>query len=126
MAFARRAVITGMGVVSPLGCELDVFWEALRQGKSGVRRIESFDPSALPVQIAAEVQGFEPKRYLEKKERKRLAIMVRTFQFAVAATQLALDDAKLDKAQLDPARFSVVFGTSVIPDEMNELGPAAR
>src|SRR5438477_3947706 len=110
MASLRRAVITGIGVITPLGLELSSFWEGLRQGRSGVGRVRSFDTSALPVHIGAEVHGFDARNYLEKKERKRLGIMVRTFQFAVAAAQLAMEDGMVDRQSLDPTRVSVVVG----------------
>lgn len=122
---SRRAVITGLGVISPLGLELGSFWDALREGKSGVRRLECFDTSGLPVHIGGEVTGFDSRNYLDKKARKRLNIMVRTFQFVAAASHLALQDAKVDKEKIDPARFGVVFGSSTIPSELNELGQAA-
>ncbi|MBI3408211.1 MAG: beta-ketoacyl-[acyl-carrier-protein] synthase family protein [Planctomycetes bacterium] len=122
---SRRPVITGLGVISPLGLELGSFWDALREGRSGVRRLEGFDTSGLPVHIGGEVTAFEPRNYLDKKDRKRLNIMVRTFQFVAAASQLALQDAQVDKEKIDPARFGVVFGSSTIPSELNELGLAA-
>jgi 3-oxoacyl-[acyl-carrier-protein] synthase II len=122
----RRVVITGIGVISPLGLELSSFWDSLRQGRSGIRHITSFDPSELPVRIGAEVVGFDARNYLEKKERKRLSIMVRTFQFAAAAAQMALEDALVSKSALDPVRFGTVFGTAVIPSEMSDLGRAGQ
>lgn len=122
----RRVVVTGLGLVTPIGLDRASFWESLRGGRGGVRRIESFDPSALPTQFGGEVVGFDARNYLEKKDRKRLNVMVRTIQFAVAAAQLALDDAAMDKQQLDPTRFGVVFGSSVIPSELHELAAAAR
>ena len=91
-----------------------------------MRRIQSFDPSALPTQFGGEIVGFDARNYLEKKDRKRLNVMVRTIQFAVAAAQLALDDSGVDKQQLDPTRFGVEFGSSVIPSELRELAGAAR
>src|ERR1700676_4327675 len=108
MASSRRVVITGIGVVTPLGLDVSSFWEGLRQGRSGVARVQSFDTSAMTVHIGAEVRGFDARNYLEKKERKRLGIMVATFQFAVAAAQLAVEDGLVDRHALDPSRFSVV------------------
>lgn len=126
MGLQRRAVITGIGIVSPLGQELSTFWEGLRQGRSGVRRLAALEGTRLPVQIGAEVAGFDARNYLEKKERKRLSIMVRTFQFAAAAAQMALEDSLVDKQTLDPTRFGTIFGTAVIPSEMNDMGRAGQ
>src|SRR5437763_3879733 len=104
---SRRIVVTGLGLITPIGLDKTAFWQSLSRGQSGVRRIESFDPSALPTQFGGEVIGFDARDYLEKKDRKRLNVMVRTIQFAVAAAQLALDDSGVDKQQLDPTRFGV-------------------
>jgi 3-oxoacyl-[acyl-carrier-protein] synthase II len=122
----RRVVITGLGLVTPIGCGRDPFWDSLRHGRSGVRRIQSFDPSALPTQFGGEVGGFDAKDYLEKKHRKRLNMMVRSIQFAVAGARLAADDAHLEQEQVDPTRFGVEFGAAVIPSELGELAAAAR
>lgn len=88
----RRVVITGIGAITPLGLNKDEFWEGLIKGKSGVERITSFDVSEFPTQIAAQVKNFEPTDYMEKKEARR---MDRFIQFAIAVTQMALDDANL-------------------------------
>ena len=125
MASLRRVVITGIGVVTPLGLEVSSFWEGLRLGRSGVRRVQSFDTSGLPVHIGAEIEGFDARNYLEKKERKRLGIMVRTFQFIVAAAQLALEDGLVDKQALDPTRFGVVAASATIPGDLRDLGHGA-
>lgn len=123
---SRRAVFTGMGVMSPIGLAPAAFWEALTRGQSGVRTIQSFDPSALPTRFAGEIPDFDAKNFIDKKDRKSLRMMARTIQLAVAAAQQALDDAKVDKARLDPTRFGVVFGASLIASELEELGPAAQ
>ena len=70
---ARRVVVTGVGLVTPLGIGTDVSWEALREGKSGIGRITQFDASAFASQIAGEVKDFDPARYIEKKEIKKMA-----------------------------------------------------
>jgi 3-oxoacyl-[acyl-carrier-protein] synthase II len=73
----RRAVITGLGAISPVGSTIDDFWNNLLAGRSGIRRITQFDPSDLPCQIAGEIPDFNPTDYIEKKEeccrRRRLA-----------------------------------------------------
>src|SRR5947209_12906255 len=126
MASARRVVVTGVGVVTPLGSDINAFWDGLRQGRSGVGFVQALDTSRLPVHIGAEVHGFDARNYLEKKERKRLGIMVRTFQFAVAAAQLAMEDGLVDKASINPLRFGVVVGSATIPGDLRDLGPGSR
>lgn len=122
----RRSVITGLGVVSPLGLGAAAYWDALCAGRSGIRTIRNFDASALPVDFGGEIEGFDPKLYLDKKDRKRLNVMPRSIQLAVAAAQLAFDDCGADKERLDPTRFGVEFGVGTIPGEMLELGQAAQ
>ena len=107
----RRVVITGMGCVTPLGIGRDAFWNGLITGRSGVRRIESFDPSSSPVQIAAEVPSFDWQSQLNPKDRKHVA---RTVPLALAAAREALEDAKLfpNDLSLDERRaFGVELGT---------------
>lgn len=123
---ARRAVITGMGVVTPLGLDLETFWQSLRAGKSGVRRLQSLDVGELPVQIGAEIDNFDPKEYLEKKDRKRLPVMPRTFQFAVAAARMAVEQAHVTPENTDRARLATVFGSATVPSGLAELGRAAQ
>src|SRR5947209_2342459 len=81
------------------------FWDALRRGQSGVRPIEAFDTSGLPVRFAGEVVGFDANRFVEKKDRKNLRVMARSIKLAIAAAQRALEDSGVDKSQLDPTRF---------------------
>jgi 3-oxoacyl-[acyl-carrier-protein] synthase II len=121
----RRAVLTGIGAITPLGLDLASIRTALRQGRSGIGPIRSFDASALPVRFAGSVEGFDARQYLDKKDRKRLNMMSRTIQFAVGAAKLALDDARLDPATLDPTRFGVVMGSGTLPSDMADLGPAS-
>ena len=107
----RRVVITGMGCVTPLGIGREAYWNALITGKSGVRRIETFDPSSFPVQIAAEVPSFDWQSQLNPKDRKHVA---RTVPLALAAAREALEDAKLfpNDLSLDERRaFGVELGT---------------
>jgi 3-oxoacyl-[acyl-carrier-protein] synthase II len=126
MAFSsRRTVITGLGIVSPIGLTKDDFWESLRAGKSGIRPITAFNVAALPVRIGGEVPDFDAKKYIDKKERKSLKIMSRTIQLAVAGAQLALEDSGAGRNQLDRSRFGVEFGAGLIASELEELGEAA-
>jgi 3-oxoacyl-[acyl-carrier-protein] synthase II len=107
----RRVVITGLGCVTPLGVGREAFWEGLRRGESGVRRIESFDVTASPVQIAGQVRGFDWERELKAKDRRHVP---RTVPLALAAGREALDDAGLQPSDfsLEERRaFGVVMGT---------------
>jgi 3-oxoacyl-[acyl-carrier-protein] synthase II len=122
---SRRAVLTGIGVLSAIGQDLPSFWTALIQGQSGIRPIRAFDTSGLPCRIAGEIPQFDARKYLDKEARKSLKVMARTIKLAVAASQLALDDANVDKSQLDPTRFGVEFGSGLIATELDELGEAA-
>ena len=126
-ASSRRAVITGVGVLSPIGLDADAFWRSLREGRSGVRTIRSFDASALPVRFAGEIAEFrDAKDYVEKNQRKSLRMMARTIQLAVAAAQRALDDGAVDKTKLVPERFGVEFGAGLIATELPEFADASR
>jgi len=107
----RRVVITGMGCVTPLGIGREAYWNALIQGRSGIRRIQTFDPSNLPVQIAAEVPSFDWEAQLNPKDRKHVP---RTVPLALAAAREAMEDARLNPPDmsLDERRaFGVVLGT---------------
>src|SRR3954453_7437707 len=107
----RRVVITGMGCVTPLGIGREAFWSGLISGKSGVRRIETFDPSSFSVQIAAEVPSFDWQSQLNPKDRKQVP---RTVPLALAAAREALEDARLftNDLSLDDRRaFGVELGT---------------
>jgi 3-oxoacyl-[acyl-carrier-protein] synthase II len=123
---SRRAVITGLGIVSPIGLTKGTLWESFRAGRSGIRPIRSFDAAALPSRIGGEILDFDAKQYIDKKERKSLKVMSRTIQLAVAAAQLALDDSGVDKARLDRTRFGVEFGAGLIASELQELGEASQ
>lgn len=90
---SRRVVVTGIGVISPLGIGAETYWEALQSGRSGVSVISHFDPSDFKVRIAAEVKDFEPTDFIEKKNARR---MDRFAQYSVAAARLAMQDAELD------------------------------
>jgi 3-oxoacyl-[acyl-carrier-protein] synthase II len=125
-ATSRRTVVTGIGVVTPIGLNRTAFWESLHAGRSGVKKIASFDTSGLPVHIGGEIVGFDAKNFVDKKERKSLKVMARTIQLAVAAAQLALDDGRVDKQKLDPTRFGVEFGAGLIASELPEIGVAAQ
>ena len=91
--YGHRVVVTGLGCISPIGLSVDAYWQNLLAGVSGAGRITTFDPSGLPVQIAAEVKGFDPGDYMDRKAARR---MERFAQFSIAATGQALADAGLE------------------------------
>lgn len=107
---SKRVVITGMGVISPVGTGLDKFWSALTSGVSGIDRITKFDPTDYNTQIAGEVKDFNATDYLDKKEARR---MDKFAQFAVAATGMALKDANLDLEKARRDRIGVIIGSGI-------------
>ena len=106
----RRVVLTGLGVISPIGLDIEQFWKSLLEGKSGIKRLTCFDPTYFTSKIAAEVKNFNPSLYLSLKEIKR---MDRFTQFGVAAAKMALEDAKLDLAKEDKNKIGVVVGSGI-------------
>jgi len=107
----RRVVVTGLGLITSLGHEIEVFWKRLLAGESGVSRIQSFDVSAYPVQIAGEIKDFDPEQYIDKREARHLD---RFAQFGVAAATLAVKDSGLDLGAIeDPYRVGVVVGSGI-------------
>jgi len=107
---AVRTVITGMGVVSPLGCNLETFWQALLEGKCGIGQITRFDVSDYPTKIAAEVREFDESKYLDKKEARRMDL---SQMYGIAASQMALDHAGLDLSKINLDRAGVVIGSGI-------------
>lgn len=105
----RRVVVTGIGVVSPIGTGAE-FWGNVKRGKCGISPIESFDTTEFSVKLAAEIKDFEPISYMEKKESKR---MDRYSQFALAAAGIAVRDSALDTEKVDSRRFGTVIGSAV-------------
>src|SRR5437867_10528150 len=121
MAFSsRRVVITGIGVVSPIGLDKAQFWQSLRSGRSGVAPLSTLNTSQFPTRFGGEVIGFEGKNFLDKKDRKSLKMMSRTIQFAVAAANLAIADSGVDEVQLVRERFGVEFGAGLISTELED------
>ncbi|HKX17014.1 MAG TPA: beta-ketoacyl-ACP synthase II [bacterium] len=104
----HRVAVTGLGVVSPIGTSAEAFWNALMEGRSGVRRITTFDPSLYDCQIAAEVVDFDPAAYLDRKEVRRND---RNVHFAVAAARQALDEAHLSVTPQIRDDVGVIIGT---------------
>jgi 3-oxoacyl-[acyl-carrier-protein] synthase II len=106
----RRVVITGVGVISPVGNDADTFWNSLLEGKSGIGKITSFDVSDYPTQIAGEVKDFNPEDYMDKKEVRRTDRFV---QFAMAAAKMAVADAKLEITPELAERVGVYIGSGI-------------
>ncbi len=106
----RRVVVTGVGVVSPLGTGNAKNWDALTAGKSGIARITRFDPTGLPVSIAGEVKDFNPEDYIEKKEIKKMDLFI---HYAIAAAQLAMDDSGLVIDDANAERVGVLVGAGL-------------
>jgi 3-oxoacyl-[acyl-carrier-protein] synthase II len=105
---ARRAVVTGMGAITPIGNDVASFWTSLTAGVSGVGRITAYDPSAEEVQIAAEVKGFEPKDWIDFKAARRMS---RFSQLAVAAARQAIDASGLEIGDANRDDIAVVVNT---------------
>ncbi|KWX07484.1 3-oxoacyl-ACP synthase [Hydrogenibacillus schlegelii] len=106
----RRVVITGLGVVTPIGNDVETFWNNLVAGRSGVGPITAFDASDFPTRIAAEVKGFDPEAYMDKKEARRVD---RFIQFAGAATRMALEGAGLKITPDIAERVGVIIGSGI-------------
>ena len=106
----RRVVVTGIGIVSPVGIGTEETWAALLAGKSGVGPITQFDASTYPTRIAAEVKDFDPTKFMEKKEARRND---RFIQFALAAGQMAIEDSGLDMAKEDAERVGCIIGAGL-------------
>ncbi len=124
MSSHDEVVITGLGVVSPLGCGADRFWSAMRDGQSGVRNLELYEGAKLPIRFGAAVTEFDPKQYV--KPRKSLKVMTREIQFAFAAASMASSEAAVSAASVAPERLGVVFGSEFTHCDLHEIEPAFR
>lgn len=106
----HRVVVTGLGLITPLGIGVQSSWQGLMEGRSGIGTITTFDSSDLPVHIAGEVKGFDPLLYIEPKEVKK---MDRFIHFAVAASTMAMDDSGLTITDRNAARVGVIIGSGM-------------
>ena len=106
----RRAVITGIGLVSPLGVGKEINWEALSKGKSGISSISRFDVSRHSSKIAGQIKDFDPLDFIEKKELRKMDPFIR---YAVAAAHLAVQDSGIDRAALEGDRCGVYVGSGI-------------
>ena len=106
----RRVVVTGLGLVTPLGTGVEKTWKAICAGESGIGRITKFDPTGYDAQIAGEVKDFDPAHFIEKKEIKKMDPFI---HYAVGAAQLAVDDAGLKVAPEEATRVGVYIGSGI-------------
>jgi 3-oxoacyl-[acyl-carrier-protein] synthase II len=106
----HRVVVTGMGVLAPNGNNLAEFWDSLIEGRSGLGIATSFDVSDLPVKTVAELKNFDPRKYMDFKEAKRMA---RFSQVGVAAAKMAIDQSGLELAKEDRTRIGCEVGTGI-------------
>ncbi|TMF03262.1 MAG: beta-ketoacyl-ACP synthase II [Chloroflexi bacterium] len=121
--YGNRVVVTGLGCISPIGLSVDEYWQNLLAGVSGAGRITTFDPEGLPVQIAAEVKGFDPGDYMDRKAARR---MERFAQFSIAAAGQALADAGLEVNDSNAWDIGAIIATGgggirAVADEMETL-----
>src|SRR6056297_618268 len=110
MNMKKRVVITGMGAVSPIGNDIETLWESIKKTKPGIDFITGFDASGIKVNVAGEVKGFDPVKYIDKKEAKR---MDRYTQFAIAASSQAFENSGLKEADYNPERMGVIVGSGI-------------
>jgi 3-oxoacyl-[acyl-carrier-protein] synthase II len=109
-AAPRRVVVTGLGVVSPLGSDVETFWRRLIAGESGIGRVTRFDLTGYATTIAGEVQGFRAEDYLDKKEVRRADLFV---QYAIGAAVQAVTQAGVSPETVDPTRYGVIVGSGI-------------
>lgn len=124
MSSKKEVVITGLGVVSPIGIGHEQFWQSLLNGQSGVEIREQFADTDIPYRIAAPVKNFEAKQFV--KPRKALKIMCDPVQFGCAAAAMAVEHAGLDKDSIDPDRVGTIFGTETFFADPNEVADVFR
>lgn len=106
----KRVVITGMGAITPLGNDVESFWESSKEGKCGIGYIKAFDTTDFKVKIAAEVKDFVPEKFIDKKESKR---MDKYCQFAMAAAHQAVIHSEIDLESIEKERFGVLVGSGI-------------
>src|SRR5580765_4928989 len=107
----RRVVITGLGVVTPVGNDLETFWSNLKNGVSGIRKIETFDASSYDCQIAGDVRDFDPKPFFRNPKDVRRTD--RFAQLAMAAAKMAMTDCGVDLDKINPHRFGVIVSSGI-------------
>ena len=120
----KRIVVTGVGVVSPIGIGKTAFWNNLTVGRTGIGRIEALPSGHLPYKLAAQVRDFDPAAYLP--ERRLVKTMSRDSQLGVSSAVLAMTDADLEAGDVDPDRLGVIFGAGRMSTTPQELADAVR
>ena len=124
-----RVVVTGMGVISPVGNDIDTFWDSLKNGKCGIDTIKRFDASGLKVSLDAEVKDFEPKKYYDTVQEIRKSDLF--MQYAMAASKQAVEQSGILESDLNKERFGVYIGSGIgginttirETNKLNEKGP---
>ncbi len=106
----RRVVITGLGAITPIGNNTDEFWKGIKEGKCGIDEITHFDTTNFKVKLAAEVKGYNPEDYFDRRSAKRLD---KFSQYAIVAAKEAWKDSKLDKEKEDMTRVGVILGSGI-------------
>lgn len=106
----RRVVVTGMGVVAPNGNNLNDFWASIKAGECAIAPITKFDSSRISVKMAAEVKNFDPELHIDKRDLKRMDLFC---QYAVSASMMAVEHARLDTDSVDSERFGVLIGVGL-------------
>ena len=106
----RRVVITGLGAITPLGNNVEEFWKGIKEGKCGIDQITKFDTTDFKVKLAAEVKGYNPEEYFDRREAKRLDLFS---QYAMVAAREAWKDSKLDKETENMERVGVIIGSGI-------------
>ena len=106
----RRVVVTGMGAITPIGNDVDSFWNSLKEKKVGIGPISYFDTTDYKAKVAAEVKGFNAKDYMDPKAARRMELFS---QYAVAAAKEAIEDSGLDMTKEDPFMVGVSIGSGI-------------
>lgn len=119
-----RVVVTGIGVVSPIGIGIDNFWKSLVEGRSGIAELNAFPHESLPSKLAAEIRDFDPADHVRQK--KFLKVMSRDIQLGVSSACLAMKNAGLKAGMVEPERLGVTFGAGRISTTPEELAEAVR
>ncbi len=110
MVKPRRVVITGIGIVSPLGIGVEKNWESMKAGRTGITRISKFDPKDFSSKIAGEVKDYDPLDFIEKKECRKMDPFI---QYAVAAAEMAVENSKIERSKLEGDRTGVYIGSGI-------------
>lgn len=106
----KRVVITGVGVVSPLGSDIRKFWNSIKEGKSAIDYVSSIDVTDMPTKVAAEIKNFDPMDFMNRKEIRKAS---RFMQFAIAASQMAIENSELDVEKVDKYEMGVIVGSGI-------------